>query len=121
MSDYWEGNSDYAEDMYYKNKRRTKMAKTYTTLGAMKTKKEKDENGNPQYYIQLDKKLIGKLKLDGVPVTEFIQVERPTAKFDRMLKAGKIAEAEYDEKTGAFAKDGKLEFVKFDLQIVTEK
>lgn len=102
------------------------MAKNYTTIGSMKTRKERDENGQVQYYVQLDKKVLGKLfikddKGQYQSVTEYIQVERPTAKFDRMLKSGKIDETEYDKKTADYAKDGKLDFVKFELQIVTEK
>lgn len=95
--------------------------KKFNNIGSMKTKKEKDENGNPQYYIELDKNFIGRLTLDGKPFGKYIDVQRPTTKFDRMLKAGTIDEAEYDQKTAEFAADGKLSFVKFDLQIVTEE
>ncbi len=96
------------------------MAKKFNAIGSMKTKKEKDANGNPQYYIEIDKNFIDRLKLDGKPIGKYINVERPTSKYDRMLKSGKIDEAEYDEKTAQFAADGKLAFVKFDLQIVQE-
>lgn len=102
------------------------MAKKYHNIGSMKTKKDKDEHGNTQYVIQLDKKLQGKIFIKGddgkfKPVTEYIQVERPAAKFDRMLKSGKIDEKEYEEKVAQFEKGGKLEFVKFDLQMTTEE
>lgn len=98
------------------------MAKKFHNIGSMKTKKEKDANGNPQYYIEIDKNYIGRISIDGKPVTtKFINVDRPTSKFDRMLKSGKIKEDEYDQKTADFAPDGKLSFVKFDLQIVEEE
>jgi hypothetical protein len=95
------------------------MAK-YNNFGSMKLKKEKDKDGNPQYYIELDQKIIDRLKFDGKPLDKFIQVERPTAKFDRMLNSGKLSQDEYDAKVAQFDKDGKLSFVKFDLQIVTK-
>jgi hypothetical protein len=127
MSDYWEGNSDYEFDRCLKEElKEITMAKKYYNLGSMKTKKEKDADGNVQYYIELDKELVGKLKIDGKPLAKsndgkvYIQVERPTAKFDRMLASGKISDTEYNDKTERFSKDGDLSFVKFDLQAVTE-
>lgn len=100
------------------------MAK-YHNLGSMKTMKDKDADGNVQYYIEIDKEVAGKIKIDGKPLKSkngkfYLQVERPTAKFDRMLNSGKITETEYNEKTARYAKDGDLNFVKFDLQAVTE-
>jgi ACT domain-containing protein len=102
------------------------MAKKYHNIGSMKTKKDKDEDGNVQYVIQLDKKYQGKIFVQDEkgkfkPVSEYIQVERPKAKFDRMLKAGKIEDTEYSDKVDQFEKGGKLEFVKFDLQMTTEE
>lgn len=112
------------------------MAKKYHNFASMKTKKDKDENGNVQYLIELDKKYIDKLflydseKKRYVPVPgKYINVDRPTTKFDRMLKSGKITEAEYEQKVSEYDASidpqtkqprGKLAFVKFDLQIVTE-
>jgi hypothetical protein len=109
--------------------------KNYHNIGSMKTKKDKDEDGNVQYVIQLDKKYHGKIfikndqgKLE--PVTEYISVERPTVKYDRMLKKGTIDEKEYEEKVDQFDSTvdpktkqprGKLSFIKFDLQMVTEE
>lgn len=96
------------------------MSKKFNNLGSMKLKKDKDKDGNPQYYIELDQKIIEKLKLDGKPLSKFINVERPTAKYDRMLKAGKITQEEYEAKIADFDKEGRLSFVKFDLQVQTE-
>lgn len=97
------------------------MAKKYHNIGSMKTKKEKDKDGNVQYLIEIDKKYIGRISIDGKPITgKYINVDRPTTKYDRMLQSGKITEDEYEQKTAEFAPDGKLAFVKFDLQIVTE-
>lgn len=104
--------------------------KTYHNLGSMKLKKDKDENGNLQYYVEIDQKILDKIRIDGKKISKFIQVERPTQKFDRMLAAGKIDEKEYEEKTAQFDSTidpqtkqprGKLSFVKFDLQAVSEE
>lgn len=98
------------------------MSKKFHNIGSMKTKKERDENGDVQYYIEIDKSFLGRISIDGKAITgKYINVDRPVAKFDRMLKSGKIDESEYDKKTADFAPEGKLAFVKFDLQIVTEE
>lgn len=94
--------------------------KTYHNLGSMKLKKDKDENGNAQYYIELDKKIADRIKIDGKPISKFINVERPTAKFDRMLASGKLSPEEYEQKIEEFGAEGKLSFVKFDLQATQE-
>lgn len=96
------------------------MAK-YHNIGSMKTKKDRDADGNVQYYIEIDKDYLGRISIDGKPlVDKYIDVERPTAKYDRMLKAGKIKEDEYDQKTAMYAPEGKAAFVKFDLQMKTK-
>lgn len=104
------------------------MAKKYHNIGSMKTKKDKDADGQVQYLIELDKAYLGKIFIynettkEFVPMSgKYINVDRPTAKYDRMLKAGTIKEDEYDQKTSVFAPDGKASHVKFDLQIVTEE
>lgn len=108
--------------------------KQYYNIGSMKTKKDKDENGNVQYVIQLDKKMVGKIFIQDEktkkfkPIDEYINVERPTAKFERMLAADKISEKEFEEKVDQYDATidpktkqpiGKLSFVKFDLQMTT--
>lgn len=101
--------------------------KTYHNLGSMKLKKDKDANGNAQYYIEVDKKIADRIKIDGKPLSKnkdgkvFISVERPTDKFDRMLAAKAIDVKEYEEKVGQFEADGKLSFIKFDLQATTDE
>lgn len=91
----------------------------FVNIGSMLTKKDKDEDGNVQYYIKvqdgLEIKFNGK-KLDGL----FINVDRPTAKLKRLVKAGKITPEQYDEEAAQFEKDGKRSFVKFDISAKTE-
>lgn len=94
------------------------MAKKYTTIGSMNTKREKDEQGRVSYNIKLDSKV--KLIVNGEEVTSgYLNVSRPTDKFERMLKAGALTEEEYDRKLADFDKGGKLEFIKFEITAVT--
>lgn len=107
------------------------MAKDYHDIGSMKTKKEKDKDGNLQYYIELDKKYEGRISIDGKKLTSrFINVNRPVAKLESLLKNRIITEAEFDKKLDEFDATidpqtklprGKLSFVKFDLKLEIEK
>lgn len=86
----------------------------FITVGSMLQGKENDAQGRPTYYIKLDSK--AKITIDGVDVSgSTLQVSRPTDKFDRMLAAGKMEEAEYDQKTARFGESGDLKFIKFEL------
>lgn len=105
------------------------MAKKYHNLGSMKVRRKKNESDPAEYYIEIDREMLSKISIEGKPISKFIQVERPTAKFDRMLAAGKMSEAEYDKRVADFDASidpetgnprGKSSFVKFDLQVVTE-
>lgn len=90
-------------------------------LGSIKTKKALDENGKPQYYLELDQK-ITELKINGVVIdTRILDVDRPAARYQRMLKSSKLTPEEYQAKADEFEKGGKLEFVKFDVVAKTKK
>ena len=92
--------------------------KNFIQLGAMLEKKEKDDQGRPNYYIKLDDKV--EVKINGQKVTA-LNVQRPADKFNRMLAKGTITEAEYEEKIAQYEKDGKLGFVKFELVVALDK
>ena len=99
-----------------------KKPKDYHNIGSMKTKKEKDDEGNTQYYIEIDKKYLGRISIDGKKLTsKYINVNRPTVKLEGLLKAGVITEADFDQQSADFAPEGKLNFVKFDLKLEIEK
>jgi hypothetical protein len=76
--------------------------------------KEKDEQGRAKYYFKLDKDV--KILVNGKELasTSF-QIERPTDKYDRMVKAGKMSEKEHAEKLDLYGEDGKASFVKFEF------
>lgn len=93
----------------------------FFNLGSIKTKKELDEDGKPQYYLEIDTKKITELKINGVVIdNKYLDVDRPSAKFKRMLKNKKISPEEFQSKTDDFEKGGKLEFVKFDVVAKTK-
>lgn len=80
----------------------------YHKLGAIL---EKKDGG---VYLKFDTEFnIEGLTLNGVPVTS-LQIEDPTAKFDRMVAAGKLTEEEADEKAAKVPS-----FVLFEVQVVT--
>jgi hypothetical protein len=80
----------------------------YHKLGAIL---EKKDGG---VYLKFDTEFnLEGLTLNGAPVTS-IQIEDPTAKFDRMVASGKISEAEADEKAAKVPS-----FVLFEVQVVT--
>lgn len=99
-----------------------KEAKTLTsTKTSVKGKKrfikagailEKKDGG---VYLKLDNNFdITGLSLNGAPVTA-LQFEDPTAKFDRMVEAGKMTEKEADEKAANVPS-----YVLFEVTVVTE-
>lgn len=100
-------------------KKVSKGKKQYLTVGAMLLGKEKDMNGKDSYYIKLADNV--EITVNGVQFTgEFLKVQRPTDKFDFMLNAGKLDEAEHAAKVAEFDKGGKLSFIKFELVAVQE-
>ena len=87
----------------------------YVKLGAMVDSGEKDENGKPIYYIKLDKEV--KIKINGQDFNgKSFKVERPTDKFDRMVKKGVITPDEHKQKLDLYAEGGKAAFVKFEIE-----
>ena len=73
---------------------------------------EKKDGG---VYLKFDTEFnIEGLTLNGVPV-KAIEVEDPTAKFDRMVAAGKLTEEEADEKAAKVPS-----YVLFEVQVRTE-
>lgn len=87
----------------------------FVKLGAMLMSDELDHNGKPSYYIKLDKDV--KLMINGRELaTTSLKVERPTDKFDRMVKAGKMDPEEHQKKIEFYADGGKASFVKFEIE-----
>lgn len=91
----------------------------FINLGAIMTKKDRDAEGKLQYYIKLDKEV--KLVVNGKEATsEYIQVNSPKVKYDKMLAKGKIEEEEADKSKARFDKGGDLEFIKQELTIIID-
>lgn len=77
---------------------------------------KKDKSG---FYIKLDREL--ELTVNGDKVdTDFINVQAPTVKYERMLKADKITKEEYDEKVARFDKEGDLNYIRQELTVVLD-
>lgn len=91
-----------------------KAASKYAALGSFVLSSKTSESGEKQYYIKLGKDV--QLTINGKKVKgEYLNVDKPTAKFDRMLAKGTISQEEYNEKVANFGEDGKLAFVKFEI------
>jgi hypothetical protein len=91
--------------------------KTYLNIGAVLRKKEKDADGNPTYWLKLDEK--ADVVVNGVKVTA-LNIQRPTEKYDRMLKSGKITAEEYEQKTSRYFDPDDLEYVTFEVVAAIE-
>jgi hypothetical protein len=92
----------------------------YIKIGSMLLDQEKDEQGRAKYYIKLDEKVeitINGKKFNG---TAF-KVERPTDKYDRMAKAGKLDPKEHKAKLDLYSDGGKANFVKFEIEAVIKE
>lgn len=73
---------------------------------------EKKDGG---VYLKLDENFdVAGLTYNGKPV-KTLQIEDPTAKYDRMVKSGKLTEAEADEKASKVPA-----YVLFEVQLQTE-
>lgn len=87
----------------------TKGKSNYNKMGAIL---EKKDGG---VYLKLDDKFdIAGLTYNGKPVKS-LQIEDPTAKYDRMVASGKMTEAEADEAASKIKS-----FVLFEVQVVVE-
>ena len=83
---------------------------TYSNVGIIAKGKEGG------LYIKVDKDL--DIQINGKSVAGmYININKPTEKFDRMLAAGKITEEEYDEKTARFGAEGDLSWIRQELTI----
>ena len=81
----------------------------YNKMGAIL---EKKDGG---VYLKLDENFdVAGLTYNGKPVRT-LQIEDPTAKFDRMVASGKLTEAEADEKASKIPS-----YVLFEVQLQTE-
>lgn len=87
----------------------TKGKSNYNKMGAIL---EKKDGG---VYLKLDETFdIAGLTYNGKPVKS-LQIEDPTAKFDRMVASGKMTEADADEKAAKVPS-----YVLFEVQVVVE-
>jgi hypothetical protein len=87
----------------------TRTNSKYQKVGAIL---EKKDGG---VYLKFDTEFqIDGLTFNGLPV-KAIEIEDPTAKFDRMVAAGKLTEAEADERASKVPS-----FVLFEVQLRTE-
>lgn len=81
----------------------------YNKMGAIL---EKKDGG---VYLKLDENFdVAGLTYNGKPVRT-LQIEDPTAKYDRMVASGKLTEAEADEKASKIPS-----YVLFEVQLQTE-
>jgi hypothetical protein len=87
----------------------TRTNSKYQKVGAIL---EKKDGG---VYLKFDTEFqLDGLTFNGLPV-KAIEIEDPTAKYDRMVAAGKMSEADADEKAAKVPS-----FVLFEVQIRTE-
>lgn len=103
----------------------SKGKKTYLNLGTIVEKRDKktgelilDENGNKTYYLKVDKK--SKVVINGVQIGDYINVNRPRDKYDRMLASGKITPQEHAIKVAQYEEGGEFDYAKFELNTSVE-
>lgn len=99
--------------MSKKNEKNNYFNPKYPKIGAMMLKEELDEDGKPQYYIKISDGV--EVTVNGVKLGQFINLERPTKKFERMLDKGKITEEEFESNVSRFEDDGDLNYIKFEV------
>lgn len=92
----------------------------YVKIGSMLLDQEKDEQGRAKYYIKLNDNV--EISINGKKFTgNAFKVERPTDKYDRMAKAGKIDPKEHQAKLDLYSDGGKAAFVKFEIEAVIKE
>jgi len=70
------------------------------------------------FYVKVEKDL--DIKINGEDFSgRYINMDKPTVKFDRMLKKGVITEEEYDEKCARFSKGGDLSWIRQEMSVKT--
>ena len=85
----------------------------FIKLGSLNKKK------NGGFTIKVDKD--AEIVINGKKFTgDYINVQKPTVKYDNMLKKGKITEDEYNKAVARFAEGGDLAFVRQELTIVID-
>lgn len=85
----------------------------FIKLGSLNKKKKGG------FTIKVDKDV--ELVVNGKKFTgEYINVSKPTDKYDNMLKKNKITQEEYDKAIARFAEGGDLSFVRQELTIVID-
>ena len=85
----------------------------FIKLGSLNKKK------NGGFTIKVDKDV--ELIVNGKKFTgDYINVQKPTVKYDNMLKREKITPEEYDKAVARFAEGGDLSFVRQELTIVID-
>jgi flagellar basal body rod protein FlgF len=93
--------------------------RNYAQVGSFALSSREGENGEKSYYIKISKDT--QLTINGKKVKgEYLNVEKPTVKFDRMLAKGTISQEEYNDKIAAFEGEGKLSFIKFEISAELE-
>ena len=83
----------------------------YPKVGQILRRKE-----DGSLYIKFDDRT--SVVINGVEMSgKFANIEKPTAKFERMLAAGTISEEEAEEKIAEYEEGGKLEFVRQEISV----
>ena len=89
----------------------------YVDFGTLVLAKDKDSQGRPQYYIQLDKEV--EITINGVPFEKTISAKNMVTKFDEMISRTDDEERieKYEATRARFDKGGDLDFLKFGLTV----
>lgn len=102
------------------------MAKKYHKIGSMIEKRDKstgeailDCDNKKTYYLKVDKD--ADIRINGVKVTGYINVNRPYDYSQRQFVQRKLSAEEYEEKKSRFEKGGDLSYIQFELQFVSEE
>ena len=93
----------------------SKKTSGYVDLGVLILARDKDSQGRPAYYIQLDKEV--EITINGVPFSKTISAKNMVTKFDEMIsRTDDEAKIEkYEATKSRFEKDGDLSYMKFAL------
>lgn len=84
----------------------------FPKIGAMMTKKDKDDQGRPAYWLKINDDVV--VTVNGKRVSA-LNIERPTDKYDRMINNDKISPEEYDEKIALYNEGGEYNYIKFEF------
>lgn len=84
----------------------------FPQIGSMMQKKENDKQGRAAYYIKISDDV--KVTVNGKEV-KFLNIQRPTDKYDYKVENGKMTGEEYDEAVARFQEGGDLSYIKFEI------